>query len=383
MSNMSGQQELPTTMKIKSFISLAALSIAGFAPALYAQTTWQGANATWSTAGNWSAGSPATGPQLAIYPGNATIQTLDLAGGTGRVSIGARFDLFPGGSGYTFNGTAGSVAGFFPRSGGTVNGIVNNDDNTQTFNVPIKLTSSGGVAGPGAAMMFNAAAGPMVFNGTGSTFAWTINLNGASALTFDGSFNITVGSSGQGAIVNTNSPANPTTGLIKNGSGTLTLGGTAANTFVGVNTINAGMILAGKVNALGSGNALVASGGTFNTGGLNQTLGTLDLDGSVTLDLGSGASAVSFANSSALDWSTFILNISNWTLGIDTLRFGTDATGLTAGQLALMNFSDLGNLPGQIDANGYVTPASIPEPGTAALLVFGFAGLFIWRRMGR
>jgi hypothetical protein len=48
-----------------------------------------------------------------------------------------------------------------------------------------------------------------------------------------------------------------------------------------------------------------------------------------------------------------------------------------------MNFSDLGNLPGQIDANGYVTPASIPEPGTAALLVFGFAGLFIWRRMGR
>ena len=205
-------------MKIKSFISLAALCVAGFAPALYADTSWQGANATWSTAGNWSAGSPATGPQLAIYPGNATIQTLDLAGGTGRVSIGARFDLFTGGSGFTFNGTAGAVAGFFLRAGGSVNGIVNNDDNTQTFNVPIKLTSNTGVAGPGAAMTFNAAAGHMVFNGnTSSPFApWTINLNGASALTFDGSYNITVGSSGPGAIVNTNSPANPNTGLIKN-----------------------------------------------------------------------------------------------------------------------------------------------------------------------
>jgi len=370
-------------MKANSLISLAALCLANFAPALYADTSWQGTTATWSTAANWSAGSPATGPQFAIYPGSAAIQTLDLAGGTGRVSIGARFDLFAGGSGYTFNGTAGAVAGFFLRSGGTVNGIVNNDDNVQTFNVPIKLTSGTGIAGPGAAMTFNAAAGNMVFNGTGSTFAWTINLNGASALTFDGVFNITVGSSGQGAIVNTNSPVNPNTGLIKNGSGTLTLGGTAANTFTGVNTLNAGTILAAKTDALGAGNALIASGGTFNTGGLNQNLGTLDLDGSVALDLGSGASAVSFANSSALDWSTFILNISNWTLGIDTLRFGTDATGLTAGQLALMNFSDLGNLPGQIDANGYVTPASIPEPGTAALLVFGFAGLFIWRRMGR
>jgi autotransporter-associated beta strand protein len=369
-------------MKIKSIISLAALCVAGFAPALYADTSWQGANATWSTAANWSSGSPATGPQLAIYPGNATIQTLDLAGGTGRVSIGARFDLFAGGSGYTFNGTAGSVAGLFPRAGGTVNGIVNNDDNTQTFNVPVKLTSNTGIAGPGAAMTFNAAAGDMVFNGTGSTFAWTINLDGASALTFDGSHNITVGSSGQGTIVNTNSPANPTTGLIKNGSGTLTLGGTAANTFTGVNTLNAGTILAAKADALGAGNALVASGGTFNTGGLNQTLGTLDLDGSVTLDLGSGASAVSFANSSALDWGTFTLNVLNWTSGSDTLRFGTDASGLTSGQLSLINFGDIAGSHAAIDPSGFVS-AVVPEPGTAALLMIGFAGLFIRRRMGR
>jgi len=41
----------------------------------------------------------------------------------------------------TFNGTAGTVSGFFLRAGGPVNGIINNDDNAQTFNVPIKLTA--------------------------------------------------------------------------------------------------------------------------------------------------------------------------------------------------------------------------------------------------
>lgn len=351
------------------------MTLAGFTA--FSQTTWQGTTATWSTPANWSAGSPATGPQLAIYPGNATIQTLDLAGGTGRVSIGAQFDLFAGGSGYIFNGTAGAVTGFILRSGGTANGIINNDDNTQTFNVPVKLTSSTGIAGPGAAMTFNAAAGNLVFNGNNNAPSanWTINLNGATALTFDGSFNTTIGSSGPGQIVNTNANINPNTSLIKNGTGTLTLGGTAANTFVGVNLINAGTLFAAKVDALGSGNSLVMSGGTFATGGLNQNLGTLDLDGSATLDLGAGNSAASFGNSSALDWGAFNLNISNWTAGNDTLRFGTDSTGLTSSQLALIRFTDFGNASGQIDASGFIAP--VPEPSMIALSVLGGLGLLV------
>src|SRR5689334_23960754 len=107
-------------------LMLAALGIAAQANA---QTSWNStSDGTWSTAGNWTSGAPATGPQLAIYPGTATLQkTLNLAGATGRVSIGMQFDSVAGGSGYTFTGTAGSVVGFFPRSGGTVNGIVNND----------------------------------------------------------------------------------------------------------------------------------------------------------------------------------------------------------------------------------------------------------------
>ena len=363
----------------RSTLAVLALFVVQFGRA---QTTWQGANATWSTAGNWSSGSPATGPQLAIYPGNATIQTLDLAGGTGRVSIGARFDLFAGGSGYLFTGTAGAVAGLFLRAGGAANGILNNDDNTQTFNVPVKLTANTGAAGPGAAMTFNAAAGNLIFNGNNNAPAanWTLNLNGATALTFDGSFNTTIGASGPGQIVNTNSPANPNTGLIKNGSGTLTLGGTVANTFTGVNRINAGSLVAAKVNALGAGNSLVMSGGTLDTGGLNQSLGTLDLDGTAAIDFGGGASGVSFASSSGIDWATFALNLSNWTVGVDSLRFGSDSSGLTAGQLNQVVFTDLGNVTAQIDSLGFITPA--PEPSTLAFGLLGTLGVW-WRLRSR
>lgn len=360
-----------------SKILIAALCGFAYAPA-FGDTTWISTSSTaFITLGNWNNGLPSTGPQLAIFADSATIQhTIDITGTTARNTIGIQFNNFAGGAAFTFGSSANNSPGLQSRAGGAANGVLNNDDNTQTFNVSFMMFSSAGVAGTGAAQTFNAAAGDLVFSGNHPSGRSTINNNGGT-LTVDGAHNVTIGISGAtyGDVIGTG-------GLIKGGAGTLTLGGTAANTFSGGTTLSAGKIVAAKANALSSG-ALVASGGTFNTGGLNQTLGTLDLDGSVTLDLGSGASAVSFANSSALDWSTFILNISNWTLGIDTLRFGTDATGLTAGQLALMNFSDLGNLPGQIDANGYVTPASIPEPGTAALFLCGFAGLFIWRRMGR
>jgi autotransporter-associated beta strand protein len=360
-----------------SKILIAVLCGFAYAPA-FGQTTWiSTSSSTFTTVGNWSAGLPSTGPQLAIFADSATIQhTIDIVGATARNTVGIRFDSFVGGAGFVFGSSANNSPGFQSRAGGTVNGVLNNDNNAQTFNVSLTMFTSTGIAGTGAAQTFNAAAGDLVFSGNHPAGRSTVNNNGGN-LTIDGGNNVTIGISGAtfGDLVGTG-------GLIKNGAGTLTLGGTAANTFSGGTTLNAGTIVAAKANALSSG-AVVASGGTFNTGGLNQNLGTLDLDGSVVLDLGSGASAVSLANSSALDWGTFSLKISNWTLGSDTLRFGTDGTGLTAGQLLQIDFVDLGDAQGQIDANGFVTPAPVPEPGTVALLVFGFAGLFMRRRMSR
>ena len=362
-----------------SKLLIAALCGFAYAPA-FGDTTWiSTSSTTFTTVGNWNNGLPSTGPQMAIFADSATIQhTIDITGTTARNTIGIYFNpLFSGGAGFTFGSSANNSPGFQSRAGGTANGILNNDNDTQTFNVSLTLFTSTGIAGAGAAQTLNAAAGNLVFSGNHPAGRSTINNNGGT-VTVDGAHNVTIGISGAtyGDLIGTG-------GLIKNGAGTLTLGGTAANTFSGGTTLNAGTILAAKANALTSGGALVASGGTFATGGLNQSLGTLDLNGSLALDLGSGASAVSFNNSSALDWGTFNLNISNWTLGSDTLRFGTGATGLTAGQLALINFVDLGGAHGQIDANGYVTPAPVPAPSTLALSLLGGLGMATWIRRRR
>jgi len=164
-----------------------------------------------------------------------------------------QFNLFSGGSGFVFNN-----AGFLQlRSGGSVSGIVNNDDSVQTFNIAITMSSVNGGAGNAASMTFNAAAGPLVFTGG------TISNNGGR-LTNSGAFNITIGTTGGGILTGTG-------GLVKNGAGTLTLGGTSANTYSGSTIINQGPVIAAKANAFGtSASALTLNGGSANSGGFNQ-----------------------------------------------------------------------------------------------------------------
>ncbi|EEF58265.1 hypothetical protein [Pedosphaera parvula] len=355
---------LPRSLNLSiSSVAFAAAFYLAVVPASFADTSWQGTvNNSWAENGNWSTGfAPPAPAACAIYPGDAAIQKLDLGGPTGRMEVGGRFDFSPGGSGYTFSGIDGSVSGFFIRAGGKVNGLVNKDDSTQTFNVPIKLAGNNGMPGPLAAMTFNAEAGDFVFNGNNNAPAapWTINLNGAAALTMKtgpGS-TISVGTKGPGQIVNTNTGT--FSGLIKTGVGKLFLGGTAPNTFIGRNVIQEGTITAGKINALGSGNALkVAGTSTFATGGLDQNIGTLELQGTLTIDMANGSGKVSFADSKDFDWTGFNLIIVNFAIGSSSLQFGTDGTGLTRAQLSAIVFADIGNARGQIDANGMVTPGA-------------------------
>ena len=70
-----------------------------------------------------------------------------------------------------------------------------------------------------------------------------------------------------------------------------------------------------------------------------MTSAPLTLSASSTIDYGAGASEIDFANSSAKTW-TGTLNLASWDAigGTTLLRFGTDATGLTTGQLADIEF---------------------------------------------
>ncbi len=118
----------------------------------------------------------------------------------------------------------------------------------------------------------------------------------------------------------------------------------------------------------------------FDTSGLSQKFDTLAMTGSDStvlrlIDFGGGASALVFADSSALDWGPFVLAITNYTRNVDSLRFGTTASGLTAQQLSQISFVDYASVPGKISAQGFVTPdlpviLSINRAGTTVALVW-------------
>lgn len=131
---------------------------------------------------------------------------------------------------------------------------------------------------------------------------------------------------------------------------------------------------------------------TFNTGGHNHSLGTLTLTGpddtiARTIDFNNGQGSLSFSNSSSIAWVTsnnasnsanpgpISLMVTNYSLGTTKLRFGTDNTGLTATQLGLIQFQNYANLPGIIDANGFVKPAL---PVMESVVVTGTSVQITW-----
>ncbi len=212
-----------------------------------------------------------------------------------------------------------------------------------------------------------------------------------------------------------------TGGVNKTGAGTLILEGAVANTFTGASTVTGGtLVLSNSVgssitgtsiqvdagatlvlgtdNQIGDGTGLILNGGTFiagtSTAGYSDTLGTLTLSASSTIDLGSftGLHSITFADSSAITWApNAILTISNWQ-GLTRspgeaaqILFGGTA-GLTSTQLAQIRFAPIDGRP-LVDGGvllgsspGELVP--IPEAkiawGAAALL-----GAVLWRERKR
>src|ERR1039458_7752420 len=90
---------------------------------------------------------------------------------------------------------------------------------------------------------------------------------------------------------------------------------------------------------------MALGGGTFQTGGFSEQLGTLKLTANSVIDLGAGASVLKFAASTGVSWSATALTITNWTGsvkggGADQLVFGSNSSALTAGQVSLVKFAN-------------------------------------------
>ena len=138
------------------------------------------------------------------------------------------------------------------------------------------------------------------------------------------------------------------TALIKSGAGTLEL--TGKQDYRGdVSVIGGGLRIGAEDIFAGGTNALVLSGATLDAGTFRNAFDTLEVLTNSVVEAGDGSAQLAFADSSAKTW-TGTLTI-NGKLAATTLRFGTDAKGLTAAQLAAISNRDR---PVTLDAQGYL-----------------------------
>lgn len=165
-------------------------------------------------------------------------------------------------------------------------------------------------------------------------------------------------------------------GITKTGTGTLILANTplgftnnAASTYTGTTRVSQGILQLAAANLIPDASGMEMAGGTFATGGFNETLGTLNVAAaSSTIDLASAAT-VRFADSTLTHWrnptipGTATLTINNPSGG--HIFVGSSNNALTPNQLSVIQFS--GSAVGAvIDGSGELHPGT--PGGTLELL---------------
>jgi autotransporter-associated beta strand protein len=295
------------------------------------------------------------------------------------------------------------------RSNANVNSTFNLDGGTLTISSVLST-------GPNGTRVFNFNGGTLKASTANATFfaansASAANVKLGGAIIDTNGFDNTIGQvlqhdSGLGATLDG--------GLTKNGIGTLTLDGAAANSYTGLTTVSGGSLklnksagvaaiaggtrmntggtlLLGAANQIADGSAMELNGGTFDSGGFSETVGTLTLTTTSTIDFGTSQAAntiLAFANSAGMTWSG-TLNIYNYSSsntgdGVDQLIFGSDSTGLTTAQLDSISFYSAGNGSTLLGTGvffgnpGEVTYSAVPEPATA-FGAFALLGLAAFR----
>lgn len=135
--------------------------------------------------------------------------------------------------------------------------------------------------------------------------------------------------------------------IVKTGAGTMSFSGT--NTHFGPFTVTGGTFALGAHNTLNDKNDIVLNGGTLDMGSFSNSVGALTLKNTSEIVLGEGRLA--FANSSGKTWTKSLMLTG--VLDRQTMRFGTNVTGLTSSQISsiILNGKHV-----RITDDGYLAP---------------------------
>ncbi len=136
--------------------------------------------------------------------------------------------------------------------------------------------------------------------------------------------------------------------------GALTLSG--ANTYTGSTVVNGGTLALGASNVLSNSTAVAIGSATLNASTFSDTVGTLDVTGSATINLGSGG-ALAFADSHLIDWSGGTLKITGSFVSGASIRFGTTSSGLSTAQLALISAPGFSSIA--LNSTGFLTATTV------------------------
>ncbi|HEY9250264.1 MAG TPA: autotransporter-associated beta strand repeat-containing protein, partial [Rariglobus sp.] len=316
-------------------------------------------------------GSPTT--NITVTSASAAIQfNADFTLNANRnisVNSGAGIVLNKGAVGTaTVAGVISGAGGVSTNSGGNTRTIKLSGVNTYTGST--NVTSGKLQAGSTSAFGVNSAvtigslsSAVLDLNGFSNTIGSLSGTGGAVTL---GSATITTG--GNNANTTYSGAISGTGGFTKIGTGTQTLSGN--NTYSGATTVNGGTLALGASDRIANTSDLVLGGGTFATGGFGETLDTLTLNASSTIDFGAGASALVFSASNSITW-TGTLTLLNFDINTDSLKFGSSISALS---LAQLNAISLAGYTAALDSSGFVVfSATIPEPSTYAALLGGAA----------